>query len=159
MRCRRAPRRETVAAGCRAGAQNDRMTISYEWRGDFENREVNALHAEAFDTRVFSDQEWDWVQQVEQHSFCWVCARRHGALVGFVNVLWDGLVHAWLQDVMVAASDRHQGVGVALVRCARDRAFDEGCEFLHVDFAPHLAPFYFDACGFSPTSAGLIRLR
>jgi len=33
-----------------------------------------------------------------------------------------------------------------------------GCEWLHVDFEEHLTPFYFDACGFRPTRAGLIRL-
>ncbi len=33
-----------------------------------------------------------------------------------------------------------------------------GCEWLHVDFEPELAPFYFDACGFRPTDAGLIHL-
>ena len=43
-------------------------------------------------------------------------------VVGFVNVLWDGLVHAWIQDTMVARSARHQGVGVAVVAVARDEA-------------------------------------
>jgi hypothetical protein len=29
---------------------------------------------------------------------------------------------------------------------------------LHVDFDDHLRAFYFDACGFEPTNAGLIAL-
>jgi len=33
-----------------------------------------------------------------------------------------------------------------------------GCEWLHVDFDEHLSGFYFDACGFAPTPAGLISL-
>jgi hypothetical protein len=33
-----------------------------------------------------------------------------------------------------------------------------GCEWLHVDFERDLAPFYFDACGFRSTDAGLIHL-
>jgi hypothetical protein len=33
-----------------------------------------------------------------------------------------------------------------------------GCEWLHVDFDPHLRSFYFAACGFMPTDAGVIRL-
>ena len=33
-----------------------------------------------------------------------------------------------------------------------------GCEWLFVDFGPELAPFYFDACGFTHTEAGLIHL-
>ena len=39
---------------------------------------------------------------LEGHSLGWVVAREDGSLVGFVNVLWDGLVHAWIQDTMVA---------------------------------------------------------
>ena len=29
------------------------MAITFEWRGAFTNAEVNALHAEAFETPVF----------------------------------------------------------------------------------------------------------
>jgi len=36
---------------------------------------------------------------------------------------------------------------------------EAGCEWLHVDFDDDLRRFYFDACGFSPTDAGLIALR
>jgi hypothetical protein len=38
------------------------------------------------------------------------------------------------------------------------RARDAGCEWLHVDFEDHLRRFYFEACGFQPTNAGLIAL-
>ncbi len=70
----------------------------------------------------------------------------------------DGLVHAWIQDVMVAGSARRRRIGVALVEAARDGAREAGCEFLHVDFDDHLREFYFRACGFKPTNAGLIEL-
>jgi GNAT superfamily N-acetyltransferase len=134
------------------------MTVSYEWRGAFENTEINVLHAQAFGTRVFDASEWNWVDQVKRHSLGWVVARSEDGLVGFVNVVWDGLVHAWLQDVMVAERVRRRGVGVELVRHWRQGASDAGCEYLHVDFEDDLRPFYFDACGFTPTNAGLITL-
>ncbi len=133
--------------------------VLYEWRGAFTNIEVNALHAEAFSTRVFDESEWDWASLTSQHSLGWVTARRDGDLVGFVNVLWDGLVHAWIQDVMVAASARRTGIGVGVVAAARDGAKAAGCDYLHVDFDDELREFYFDACGFTPTNAGLIELR
>jgi GNAT superfamily N-acetyltransferase len=133
--------------------------IGFHWRGAFTNGEVNALHAEAFETRVFTDEEWDWVALTDRHSLGWVTAREGEALVGFVNVVWDGLVHAWLQDTMVAASARHRGVGVGVVRAAQAGAADAGCEWLHVDFDDDLRTFYFDACGFTPTNAGLIALQ
>ena len=47
------------------------MDHRLEWRGAFDNRALNDLHAEAFGHRVLDD---DWVAQVEQHSLGWVCA-------------------------------------------------------------------------------------
>ena len=133
--------------------------MEIRWRGPFTSSEANRLHAEAFGTRVFSDDEWNWRDQVAAHSLGWVTARDDGGvLTGFVNVVWDGEVHAWLQDVMVAAASRHGGIGRGLVEAARDGARAAGCEWLHVDFADELAPFYLDACGFLPTRAGLMAL-
>lgn len=132
--------------------------VTYSWRGAFTNSEVNELHAEAFETRVYENEEWNWPQLTERYSLGWVTARQDGVLVGFVNLLWDGLVHAWLQDTMVAASARRQGIGVGVVAAARQGAHEAGCEFLHVDFDDHLRAFYYGACGFTPTSGGLIEL-
>jgi GNAT superfamily N-acetyltransferase len=100
-----------------------------------------------------------WVQLVQRHSLGWVVARDGADLVGFVNVLWDGLVHAWLQDTMVAVAARGRGIGTGLVDRARHGAKAAGCEYLHVDFEDHLAAFYYGACGFRPTSAGLLELN
>jgi GNAT superfamily N-acetyltransferase len=78
--------------------------------------------------------------------------------VGFVNVAWDGATHAFVLDTVVAASIRRQGVGAELVAVAADGARAAGCAWLHVDFEPDLRRFYLDACGFTPTQAGLIAL-
>jgi GNAT superfamily N-acetyltransferase len=134
------------------------MPINYAWRGEYETAQVNALHAAAFGTRVFTETEWRWQELTERHSLGWVVARNEDVLVGFVNVLWDGLVHAWIQDVMVAPGAGRRGIGTRLVLLARDGAKAAGCEWLHVDFDEHLRPFYIDACGFTPTAAGLIAL-
>jgi GNAT superfamily N-acetyltransferase len=131
------------------------MTITYEWRGDFGNDEVNALHAEGFDHEPLT---YDWWAQVEGHSLGWVCARDGGELVGFVNVAWDGGSHAFVLDTLVTARVRRRGVGTELVAVAAKEARDADCEWLHVDFDDHLREFYFDACGFTPTSAGVIGL-
>ena len=134
------------------------MNIGYVWRGIFENHEVNALHAEACETRLYSDSEWNWSELTSRHSLGWVTARDAGRLVGFVNVPWDGFLHAWIQDVMVASSHRYRGVGRNLVHEVVSAAKSVGCEWLHVDFDAELLPFYVDACGFVPTNAGLISL-
>ena len=132
--------------------------ITYEWRGSFSNNEIHAVHAEAFKTRLFDESEWNWVEQVNTYSLGWVVARLDGKFVGFTNVLWDGLVHAYLEDVMVDVSVRHHGIGVGLVHTARIGAHEAGCEFLHVGFGHDLRGFYIDACGFEPTLGGLMEL-
>ena len=129
--------------------------ITYEWRGEFENTAVNALHAEGFGHR-FAD--IDWYTQVHRHSLGWVCAQDAGVLVGFVNVAWDGGVHAFVLDTVVDARAQRRGIGTGLIETAVRRARAAGCEWLHVDFDDHLAEFYFRACGFQPTKAGLIAL-
>lgn len=130
--------------------------IAYEWRGAFANDELNTLYAEAFEHRLLED---DWVDQVRFHSLGWVSARDAAGLVGFANVPWDGGVHAFIVDVMVAQRRRHRGIGKQLVAIAAREARAAGCEWLHVDFEDDLRPFYVDACGFEPTNAGLIALR
>ncbi|HEY1486463.1 MAG TPA: GNAT family N-acetyltransferase [Micromonosporaceae bacterium] len=132
------------------------MTIAYEWRGSFTNHEANTLHAEGFDNEP--DHTWDWWTQVNRHSLGWVTARDGADLVGFVNVAWDGSVHAFILDTVTAVRVRHRGIGAGLVALAARHARDAGCEWLHVDFDDHLRHFYFDACGFTPTDAGLIAL-
>lgn len=129
--------------------------ITYQWRGDFTSAEVEALHADGFG-RVPGDH--DWKAQVERHSLGWVCARNGGDLAGFVNVAWDGGVHAFILDTVVARPLRRHGVGTRLVKAAAREAREAGCEWLHVDFEDHLAQFYFGCCKFRPTNAGLIRL-
>jgi GNAT superfamily N-acetyltransferase len=132
--------------------------VTFAWRGAFTNAEIHALHAAAFETRLFDESEWNWVEQTRQYSLGWVVARDGERFVGFVNVLWDGLVHAFIEDVMVDADYRRRGVGVGVVHAARDGARSAGCEFLHVGFDEELRDFYINACGFQPTAAGLMDL-
>ncbi|MFG2834607.1 GNAT family N-acetyltransferase [Streptomyces zaomyceticus] len=87
-----------------------------------------------------------------------VTARRAGTLVGYVNVVGDGGVHAFLLDTTVHPDDRRRGLGVTLVRAAAEAARQRGAHWLHVDFEPHLGAFH-ERCGFRPTAAGLMALR
>ena len=135
------------------------VTYRCQWRGEFENFEVTALHSDAFEAGVVVANETDWQSLLAHHSLGWVTARDRDQLLGFVNVIWDGQSHAWIQDLMVSSASRHLGVGSELVATAREASRTADCEWLHVDFEEMLGRFYFDACGFQPTTAGLIRLR
>lgn len=133
------------------------MTRTISWRGLFENDEYRSLHRDAF--KEDQDSEGvDWVAMTERHSLGWVTARDRDALIGFVNVVWDGSFHAWIQDLMVSSAVTHQGVGTRLIQEAREQSSLAGCQWLHVDFDASLAPFYLDTCGFKPSSAGLLKL-
>lgn len=148
-----------VSATPIAGHTHGMRDLELLWRGPFTSAEANRLHAAAFGTRVYTDDEWDWVALVERHSLGWCTVRIEGELVGFTNVIWDGLVHAWLQDVMVSPSQQRTGIGQAMVELAAVEATRAGCEWLHVDFDDDAAGFYLERCGFKPSNAGLKYLQ
>lgn len=131
-------------------------SIDYRWRGPVTDAEMVAL-VEAHGGHAVAG----WWEQIRPHSLGWVTARCRdgGRLVGFVNVAWDGGDHAFLLDTKVSGHYQRQGIGTALVDHAARHAMAAGCEWLHVDFEEHLTAFYFDACDFRPTLAGLIHLR
>ena len=131
-------------------------SIEYGWRGDVADAEL-VLLTESHGGRA----EPGWWDRIRSHSLGWVSARAtNGSLVGFVNVAWDGGDHAFLLDPKVRPDHQRRGIGTELVRLAAFHARLAGCEWLEVDFDDEsgLAPFYFGACGFRPTRAGLIHL-
>ena len=128
-----------------------------QWRGPIDFDEWRSLHEDAWGR---APGESDPVRRLHEHSLGWVTARRdEGRLVGFVNVAWDGALHAFVLDTTVALTARRTGVGTRLVAAAVEGARAAGCHLLHVDFEPELRPFYLDACGFDSTDAGLVDLR
>ena len=129
------------------------LTVSYQWRGPITDAEIVEL-IESHGGKAVRG----WWDQIQPYSLGWVTAREDDALVGFVNVAWDGGDHAFLLDTKTRGSHQRRGIGTGLVRRAATEAKAAGCEWLHVDFGPDLAPFYFDACRFRPTDAGLIHL-
>jgi GNAT superfamily N-acetyltransferase len=129
-------------------------SIEYRWRGPVSDAEMMTLITAHGGHAVPG-----WWDQIRPCSLGWVTAHLPGGgLVGFVNVAWDGGDHAFLLDTKVASEHQRQGIATALVGHAVRHAETAGCEWLHVDFGPHLAAFYLDACGFQSTPAGVIHL-
>ncbi|GLY95266.1 GNAT family N-acetyltransferase [Actinoplanes sp. NBRC 103695] len=116
---------------------------------------LSALHARAFGVPIVVK---GWAAQLEKHALTWLGAFDDDVLVGFVQVAWDGGDHAFILDTAVDPAARHRGIGAALVRAATAEARSAGCDWLHVDYEPHLDRFYRERCGFRPTRAGLISL-
>lgn len=116
------------------------------------NEELNALRRTAWGGR----QDGDWTEAFRR-AFAWITARQDGRLIGFVRLLWDGDVHLFLLDTTVHPDLQRQGIGARLIREAVAMARASNCEWLHVDYEPHVESFY-AAAGFRPTQAGVIDL-
>jgi GNAT superfamily N-acetyltransferase len=129
-------------------------TVTYRWCGPLTDAEmVELVDAHGGNAEV------GWWSRIRPCSFGWVTARAEdGQLIGFVNVVSDGGDHAFLIDTKTHGQHQRKGIGTMTVRVAAEQAKAAGCEWLHVDFEPHLSAFYFDSCGFRRTEAGLIHL-
>ena len=128
--------------------------VTYRWRGPLTDEEmVELVEAHGGNAEV------GWWSRIRPRSFGWVTARAEdGRLIGFVNVVSDGGDHAFLIDTKTHGQHQRKGIGTMTVRIAAEQAKAAGCEWLHVDFEPHLSAFYFDSCGFRRTEAGLVHL-
>jgi ribosomal protein S18 acetylase RimI-like enzyme len=130
--------------------------VKYVVRFAVDDGVLSALHAAAFGGAV--DRQ-PWAERLERWALTWVGAFSNDQLVGFVQVCWDGGAHAFVLDTAVHPDHGRQGIGKQLVLTAAEEAREAGCEWLHVDYEPHLKAFYEGACGFRPTDAGLLKLR
>lgn len=116
------------------------------------NEQLNALFAAAWEGHSGRD-----FAPILARSLAYVCAYQKGHLVGFVNLAWDGGIHAFLLDTTVHPAQQRQGIGRQLVALAAAEARRRGMAWVHVDYEPHLESFYC-GCGFQPTAAGVMRL-
>jgi GNAT superfamily N-acetyltransferase len=116
-------------------------------------RQLNDLFAVSWEGH-----QWRDFEPVLGRSLGYICAWRADELIGFVNLAWDGGIHAFVLDTTVHPDARRRGVGRGLVKLAVEVARERGVEWVHVDFDGHLGEFYYE-CGFRRTEAGLLHLN
>ena len=133
-------------------SQPGEREISYRVSPFVSSEQLNDLFAASWDG--YARQNFD---RILRRSMLYVCAYHAERLVGFVNIAWDGGVHAFVLDTTVHPDFRRQGIGRDLVVRASKEAGGRGAGWLHVDYEPHLESFY-RGCGFGPTGAGLLKL-
>jgi ribosomal protein S18 acetylase RimI-like enzyme len=126
--------------------------IEYQISPRVSSEALNELFALAWDGHKTKD----FTAELERSLF-FICAFSGSRLVGFVKVISDAGVHAFLLDTTVHKEFQHQGIGRELVTRAIQESRARGCDWLHVDFENHLEHFY-QSCGFKPTLAGLVKL-
>jgi len=131
-------------------------TIDLQVKFPVVDEQLSALHARASGHLLTG--VTPWAERLARHSLTWVGAFIDEQLVGFVHACWDGGAHAFLLDTAVDPDQQRTGIGTRLVQALVDETTAAGCDWLHVDYEPHLEPFYTEAWGFSSTSAGLRRL-
>ncbi len=127
--------------------------VTYRISPPVTNAELKTLFDAAWGGHSSSD-----VNFILSRSLTYICAYHSARLIGFVNLAWDGGIHAFVLDTTVHTAYQRRGIGQQLVQQATAVAMRRGIEWLHVDFEPHLQTFY-RKCGFKPTSAGLINLK
>lgn len=133
--------------------QND---LELRVRFTVDDARLSTLHAKAFG--YGSSEVKPWAERLERHILTWIGAFAANELVGFVHTCWDGGAHAFLLDTIVDPSQQRRGIGRRVVQALVSEVSAAGCEWLHVDYEPHLDAFYRGACGFRQTSAGLLQL-
>lgn len=102
-----------------------------------------------------------WDGQVEQViqtvgcSYFWAGCFAGGKLVGYVEVISDGIDDAYIRNLIVHREYQRRGIGLKLLGLATARIKADGIKMANVLFEPELAPFYRKA-GFAIISGGLI---
>jgi GNAT superfamily N-acetyltransferase len=129
------------------------MSISIKTDPFPSNAELEALWIAVWDEHPNRD-----FAHILARSLAHVGAYDGDRLIGFVNIAWDGGIHAFLLDTSVHPDWRRRGIATEMVRQAISVAQLRGAKWLHVDFESHLKAFY-AACGFRHTAAGLIDLE
>ena len=97
----------------------------------------------------------DKYDQILSNSYIHFTVHDADRLIGFLNVISDGIGDAFLLDLMVAPDFQRRGIGKTLVKNAVMDLTDDGIRCIHVTFAPNLEGFY-RKCGFPIFSAGII---
>jgi len=117
------------------------------------NQDLNTLFASAWQRHEARD-----FAPILARSLTYFCVYAGERLIGFINLAWDGGSHAFLLNTTVHPDYQGTGIGKGLVRRAIRAAEEQGVEWVHVDYKPHLREFY-AVCGFQMTEAGLIHCR
>jgi GNAT superfamily N-acetyltransferase len=82
-----------------------------------------------------------------------ICAYDDDHLVGFGRVISDGVIHALLTEVAVAATHRHRGIGRTIMTRLVQRCTNAGIRQIQLFSAEGKIPFYQNV-GFEPRPAG-----
>jgi ribosomal protein S18 acetylase RimI-like enzyme len=88
-------------------------------------------------------------------SYLWVACFDNEILVGYADVVSDGVDDAYIRDVIVHPDYQHRSIGTKLLEMITTRMRSDGIKMVHVIFDPSLEAFYRQA-NFTILSSGVI---
>lgn len=92
------------------------------------------------------------------NSFFYICCYDDNNLIGFLDVISNGVTDAYIQDVMVNPKYQRKGIATTMMNMAIDRLKQNGVYAISVLFEKNLLTFY-QKFGFNILMAGQMNTR
>lgn len=92
---------------------------------------------------------------MKEKLYTYFTARKNGRLIGFIDVLSDGIADAYLQDLAVHPDYQNIGIGTELMNRAVGYLKSQNIKAIQVIFDPRNTKFY-KRFGFNIVQAGII---
>ena len=113
------------------------MALSYEYSPRLTPQQIADLRLSVgWDGRV------EKYQKKLGKSYLWVACFDNEKLVGYADVVSDGVDDAYIRDVIVHPDYQHRGIGTKLLKMITKRIRSDGIKMVHVIFDPSLETFY-----------------
>ena len=126
------------------------MEFRYEYTPNLKAEQVASLRESVgWDARVEK-----FKKKLGNTYFCVACFKDDN-LVGYLDVVSDGIDDAYIRDLVVHPDYQRRGIGLNLLNMVIKRAKSDGIQMVNVIFEPRLEKFYKRA-NFAIMSAGQI---
>ena len=120
-----------------------------------EKPEIEAEELALLRRSVSWDGEPEQLKQTIGRSYFWAGCFAAGELVGYIEVISDGVDDAYIRNLIVHPEYQRKGLGLKLLELATGRIKADGIKMTNILFEPELASFYRKA-GFMIISGGVI---
>lgn len=113
------------------------MELRYEYSPPLTAEQIGELRLSVgWDARVEK-----YKKKIGNSYFCVTCFDRD-VLIGYADVVSDGIDDAYIRDVIVHPDYQHRGIGSQLLSMITGRVRKDGIKMVHVIFEPSLEAFY-----------------
>ena len=84
----------------------------------------------------------DWYKKSLQNSYFYICCFDDKELIGFLDVVSNGVTDSYIQDVIVKPEYQHRGIGTHMMETAIEKLKADKIYAISVLFEERLAKFY-----------------